>query len=90
MQITNAQWTDASRTMVRAEIDGALSFIPADPTGNAHFAHLVATGAVIADAVADEIASVDLEVPSEEPAEPTVEAEAEARPKRRSKAPVTD
>lgn len=49
MQITNAQWTDETRTTVRARIDGAVSFIPADPTGNAHFAHLVATGAAIAD-----------------------------------------
>jgi hypothetical protein len=50
MQIINAQWTNATRTMVRAEINGALSFIPADPTGNAHFAHLLAMGeGVIAD-----------------------------------------
>lgn len=69
MQITNAQWTDATRTMVRAEINGAVSFIPADPTGNAHFAHLLALGeGAIAEPAEEEAAAQPIgEGPAEAP-----------------------
>lgn len=81
MQITNAQWTDATRTMVRAEIDGAVSFIPADATGNAHFAHLLALGEGVIAEPAEEEAT---------PPRPTLDdltAENEAEPQPPAKRP---
>jgi hypothetical protein len=72
MKIENARWADASRSVVVADINGARSWIPADP-GNMHFAHLLAQGE---GAIADPEGQ-------DEPARPTLDdlaAENEVEP----------
>ncbi|MFA5956140.1 hypothetical protein [Hyphomicrobium sp.] len=46
--ITDAKWTDASKTIINANVDGRNIFIPADPA-NRHYAAILAQAVVIAD-----------------------------------------
>lgn len=47
-EITDAQWTNATKTLIRATIDGVECFVPIDE-GNRHYRAILASGITIAD-----------------------------------------
>lgn len=48
MQITNARYVDASRSMILAEVNGQETCIPVDPR-NRHYQDLIRLGVTVAE-----------------------------------------